>query len=165
MFQPSRQPWCKLQCFFLKWPPSRWADRAEILNNLCGIFCATFGQKNWPGQVRSRSYDVIRGTASDRCFQGNCVFSHVPSCHWLEWRYYACFRSAYEQIWPLTLHLDIPKVIRGHWPWLKPCIPIVANLVVYRVFEVLRPNTWLLFHIDMFIMPLYTIRCQSGPLN
>ena len=30
---------------------------------------------------------------------------------------------------------------------------------------VLRPNAWLIFHIDMFIVPLYTIRCQSGPLT
>ena len=30
--------------------------------------------------------------------------------------------------------------------------------------EVLRPNTWLISCIDMFIVPFYTIRCQSGPL-
>ena len=31
--------------------------------------------------------------------------------------------------------------------------------------EVLRPNTWLIFYMDMFIVPLYTIRCQSGSLT
>ena len=25
-------------------------------------------------------------------------------------------------MWPLILHNDLPKVIRGHWPWLTPCI-------------------------------------------
>ena len=59
---------------FLEWPPNRWADRAQILHSLWGILCAAFGIKNWPVQVRSRSYDVMRGTTSDRLFK-EIVFS------------------------------------------------------------------------------------------
>ena len=40
---------------------------------------------------------------------------------------------------------------------------LVANLAFFIFFEVLRPNTWLIFHIHMFLVPLYNIRCQSGP--
>ena len=36
--------------------------RAEILHKLWGVFCATLVKKNWSGQVRSRSYDVTKGT-------------------------------------------------------------------------------------------------------
>ena len=42
----------------LKWLPNRRADRAEILQILWGILCATFGKK-WPGQVRD--CNVVRG--------------------------------------------------------------------------------------------------------
>ena len=58
-------PWA-----FLSWTPHRLEYRAEIFHSLWGIFCATFGTKKWSGQVRSRSYDVIRGTTSDK-FQRN----------------------------------------------------------------------------------------------
>ena len=34
---------------------------------------------------------------------------------------------------PLTLHIVLPKAIRGHWPWLTPYIPTVANLQVLGV--------------------------------
>ena len=47
---------------FLSWTLHRLEYRAEILHSLWGVFCATFGEKIWSGQVRSRSYDVITGT-------------------------------------------------------------------------------------------------------
>ena len=50
--------------FFLRCTPNYEVDRAEILHSLWGILCATFGKKFWPGHVRSRSYDVTRGTRS-----------------------------------------------------------------------------------------------------
>ena len=33
----------------LEWPPKRWADRAEILHSLWGIFCAAFGKNKLTG--------------------------------------------------------------------------------------------------------------------
>ena len=60
--------------FFLKWPQNRWADGDDILHGLWGILCATVGNKFWPDQVRSQSYDVMRGTASGRFFK-EIVFS------------------------------------------------------------------------------------------
>ena len=117
------------------------------------ILCATFAQrmyhklsgwKNWLGQVRSRGYDVITGTASDRLFK-EIAFSAMED--WLERRHYAWFRSEHDHIWPFTLHPDLSEVIRGHWPWLAPCVPIVANLAVLGFLEVLRPNTGYFFHI------------------
>ena len=62
--------WCNPPWVFLSWTPHRLEDRAEILHSLWGILCGTFGEKNWSGQVRSRSYDVIRGTTFAR-FQRN----------------------------------------------------------------------------------------------
>ena len=53
---------------FLEWLPNCWADHAEILHSLWGIPCAASGEKI-PGQVRSPSYDVIRGIASHRLFK------------------------------------------------------------------------------------------------
>ena len=34
---------------FLEWPPNGWADRAEILDSLWSILCATFGKKKMTG--------------------------------------------------------------------------------------------------------------------
>ena len=52
---------------------------------LWGKPCAIFGKKNWPGQVRSRSYDVIRGTTSGN-FSNKVVFSrNFPWRHWCKW--------------------------------------------------------------------------------
>ena len=66
-------------------------------------------------------------------FWRNRVFSHRTFCHWLERRYYTWFRSVHDHIWPLTLHLDLSKIIRGQWPWLTPYLPILANLAVLGV--------------------------------
>ena len=118
----------------------------------------------WSGQVtklwRHHRYSLRP------IFQGNRVFSHVTCCHWLEWRYYAWFRLADNQIRLLTLHLDLSKAIRGHWPWLVPYITIVTNSFFF-VLEVPKPNTWLIDYIDMFnfIVPLYLIQCQPGPFT
>ena len=40
----------------------------------------------------------------------------------------------------------------------------MTNLAALGFLEALRPNTWLVFHMDMFIVPLYNILCQSGPV-
>ena len=66
-------------------------------------------------------------------FLGNHVFSHGTCCHWLKWRYYAWFRSADDHIRPMALHFDLLKVIRGHWPFVTPCITELANLAVFGV--------------------------------
>ena len=46
----------------------------RIAQEFCIAYEASFAQLFWRGQVRSRSYDVIRGTASDRFFM-EIVFS------------------------------------------------------------------------------------------
>ena len=53
---------------FLKCPSIRLVDYAEIIHRLWDIFCVIVDIKTDP--VRSHSYDVIRGTASDRFFKG-----------------------------------------------------------------------------------------------
>ena len=127
------------------------AGRAEILHCLWGILCATFAEENLTGsgQVtelwRHKWYN-LRPT-----FQRNRVFSHWT--HWLEWRNYAWFRAEYNHIWHLTLHLDPLKVIRGHWPWLTPYIPIAAILAFFGFLEALGSNTWLIFHVDIYSAP------------
>ena len=106
-----------------------------------GHHLRNFWRKKWPGQVRSRNYDVIRRTTSTD-FHRNRVFSNVTCCHWLKWRHNAWFRSEHDHIWPVTLHLDRSKVIRGHWTWLTPYLPIVAKLMVLGFLEVLGSKTW-----------------------
>ena len=100
-------------------------------------------------------------------FQGNRVLTHVTWSHWQRWRYYAWFRLGDDHIWPLTLHLDLSMVIRGQWPLLTPYFPIVINLTFFWRGWAWGPETekWLIFYTDMFIVPLYIIRCQSGPLT
>ena len=57
---------------------------AGILGISWGKPCATFGKK-WPGQVRSRSYDVVRGTTSGN-FTNKSVFYHTLTWrHWCKW--------------------------------------------------------------------------------
>ena len=58
-------PWVFLSC-----TPNRLEYHAEIFYSLWGVLCATFGEKNWSGQVRSRSYDVTKEQPSAR-FQRN----------------------------------------------------------------------------------------------
>ena len=76
---------------FLRCTSNYEADRAEILRSLWGIRCATFEKKIWPGHVRSRSYDVIRGTASGRIFT-KCVPSPEVFC----WCYPHCLMDRHE---------------------------------------------------------------------
>ena len=66
-------------------------------------------------------------------FQGNRVFIRVTCCHWLERGYYAWLRID-DQFRPSTLHLDLSKVIQGHWPWLTTCPPIVTISAVLGIF-------------------------------
>ena len=40
--------------------------RAENFHSLWRVFCATFDENLSSGQVRSRSYDVIKGTTFDK---------------------------------------------------------------------------------------------------
>ena len=59
--------------------------------------------------------------------------------------------------------LDLSKVIRRHWPWPIPYLPIVAKLVVSWGFLRLWGRVCgSFFLIDLFLIPLYRLRCQSG---
>ena len=53
---------------FLSWTLNRLEYHAEIFCSLWGVLCATFGEKIWSGQVRSRSYDVTKGTTFGKIF-------------------------------------------------------------------------------------------------
>ena len=97
----------------------------HLLQNLRRFFFTGSGQVTELWRHKSNNLRPI-------CHR-NRVFSYVTCCLWLEWRHYAWFRSELDHIWPLTLHLDVSKVIRGHWPWLTPYMPIVANLAVFGV--------------------------------
>ena len=112
---------------FLKWPPNRWADHAEILHSLWSIFCATLGKKSTGACQVMEQWRHERNSLRP-IFKGNHIFSQITCRSWLEWRYNAWFSSAHGHIWPLTFHVDLGKVIRGYWPCLAPCLPIVANL-------------------------------------
>ena len=83
--------WCTpLPWFFLSCPRSAWriALKFRIANG--ASFVQLYGEKNWLGQVRSRSYDVIHRTTSD---QFMTEIEKKTCCYWLEWRHYAWFRS------------------------------------------------------------------------
>ena len=100
-------------------------------------------------------------------FQGNRVLSHVTYSHWKKWRYYALFMSGDDHIWPLTLHLDLSKVIQARRPWLTPYILVVAKLMFFFVCVwggFLTSWDWIraqFFYTDIFIVLLKYIRCQT----
>ena len=116
---------------FLEWPPNRRADRAEIWHSLWGIFYATLVRKMWPGQVRIRSYDVIRGRASDRLFKE----TNTTELAIIDWNRDVMHdlgqNMTTSDLWHCTN--DLVKIIRSHRPRMTPYIPIVANLAVFGV--------------------------------
>ena len=63
-----RRWWCHVDEPTLAWPFKR------VLGYLMGQAFRNLWQKNWPGQVRSRSYDVIRGITSGN-LSNKVVFS------------------------------------------------------------------------------------------
>ena len=76
-----------------------------------------------PGQVRWPSYGVKEVQSPTDCSRKSC-FQPRDLLPFTGMGHYAWFRSAHEQMWPVILHNDFPKVIRDHWPWLTPYIPI-----------------------------------------
>ena len=71
---------------------------------------------NYPGQARSRRYDVVRETTSGRFSPKSCIqprnLLSLTEMQTLAW-----FRSGYDHIWFLSLHLDLLKAIQRHWTW------------------------------------------------
>ena len=148
--------------FFLNWPSNRWTDRAEILHSLWGILCAT--SKNFDrvrsghGAVKSLKEQPPTDFSRRSCFQPR----NLLPLTWMEILCYAWLRPSDDHIRPLTFHLDRSKVIRGHWSWLTPYVLIEANLVFLGGF--LRSWDRILVYFLHGHVPLYTIRCQSGPV-
>ena len=107
---------------FLSWTPHRSENRAEIFHSLLGIFCATFGEKNWSGQVRSRSYDVIRGTTFDKISAKSWVNAtwrgaiDLNGDSWWDW----CQYMTGCEPWHCARWVSrSTKVTWGHWPRLN----------------------------------------------
>ena len=109
------------------------ADSAEILHSWCGILCATFRKKKLIGSGHVKELWRHKRNSLQPIFRVKRVFSPVTCRYWLEWRHYAWFGWTHDHIWSLTLHHDHSKVIRGRWPWLTQCLPILANFVVLGV--------------------------------
>ena len=123
--RPVRGGWCNPHDFF-------WAGRHTVwrivlkfsIGSLWSIFCATFGEKNWSGQVRSRSYDVIR----IRRHNLRQDFSEIVSkrnlawCDWLGWGYLMswCQYMTGCDSWHCARWVSrSSKVTWGHWPRLN----------------------------------------------
>ena len=89
IFQPSPVQgggWCNPPWGFSRIAKKRWRVAPPGLGLPDGANLAQFlAKKNWPGQVRSRSYDVIRGTTSGN-FSNKVVFSrNLTWRHWCKW--------------------------------------------------------------------------------
>ena len=88
-------------------------------------------KKYWPGQVRWRSYGVIRDTCSRRVFNGIVVSATELSV--TDWNGDIMHDSGQTMttsdpdlaFWPSFL---------GHWPWTTPYLPLVAKLAVLEVY-------------------------------
>ena len=86
---------------------------------LWGILCAAFGKKVWSGQVRSLSYDVIRGTTFAKIsgklwVNATCrgaIDLNGDSC-W-DWCQYMTGCESWHCTWWVSRST---KVTRGHWP-------------------------------------------------
>ena len=151
-----------LTCAFLFL--ASWKKTSVIFFILAEIaFSKAYGTSDFVKKIMIRSRDLWRHKRNSLrpVFRLNRVFSHVTCCHWLKWRHYAWFRSD-DYIWPLTLHVDLEKIIRGHWPWLIPYL-------LMGLFFGGGLRFWIRFFdsffIDVFIGFLYRFRCQSHPLT
>ena len=127
---------------------SRWN-----LHNSWDILCATFGETIVTGSGQVTELWRHMSNNLRPIFHRNRIFSNITCCYWLEWKHYAWFRSEHDRIWPVTLHLDLWKVIWGYWywpaPYLRTYLLTVTKLVVLGFLEVLRPNTWFILNIGL----------------
>ena len=84
-------------------------------------------QKIWSGQVRSRSYDVIRGTTSGN-FSNKVVFSRNLTWQ-MTWQI-----DANDNIWT-WLGQDVARLEFAHcqWPRLTSHLPQITNFVLRTV--------------------------------
>ena len=98
-------------------------------------------------------------------FQENRVFSHVTCCHWKEGRYLSMIQVRGWSHLTFGTESWLFKVIRGQWSWLTLLYSDYFGVFCVFFFGVSKPNTWPLSHIDMFIVPLHTVRCHSGMLT
>ena len=129
------------------WRPTPMSFSGMALEALGGSRWNFAKQLGHPFCNLAQNFDLVRSvmelwhhtsTSLRSVFHRNRIFCNVTCCHWLEWRHYLGdlswrFRSEHDHIWPMTLHLGLSKVIRGHWPWPTPYLPIEAKLVVLGV--------------------------------
>ena len=87
---------------------------ATPMNFSLGVICATFGKTFGSGQVRSLSYDIIRGTASDQLFK-EIVFSAMALAA-IDWNRDIMHGLGQNMTRSNLPHHDLglSKVIRGH---------------------------------------------------
>ena len=86
-----------------------------------GALCATFGEKIWSGHVRSRSYDVTKGTTFGNISAKSCVNAtwrgaiDLNGDSWCDWCQYMTSCDP----WLCTTWVSrSSKVTWGHWPRL-----------------------------------------------
>ena len=112
---------------FLSWTPNRLEYHAEIFCTLWGVLCATLVKKIWSGQVRSRSYDVTKGTTFGKISAKSWVNAiwrgaiDLNGDSWCDWCQYMTSCDP----WPcITWVSRSSKVTWGHWPRLTSQWPI-----------------------------------------
>ena len=112
---------------FLSWTLHCLEYRAKISHSLWGVFCATFGKKNWSSQVRSRSYDVIRGTTFDNISAkswSNATWRGANNLNGYSWCDWCQYMTSCDP-WPCIIWvLRSIKITWGHWPRLTSQWPI-----------------------------------------
>ena len=104
------------------------ATRRRVLGYLMGQTLRNIWQhKIWSGQVRSRSYDVIRGTTSGN-FSNKVVFSRNLTWQ-MTWQI-----DANDNIWT-WLGQDVARLEFAHrqWPRLTWHLPQITNFVLRTV--------------------------------
>ena len=106
---------------FLSWTPHRLEHRAEIFHSLWGIIYATFGKQIWSGQVRSWSYEVIRGSTFDKISAKSwenttwCGAIDLNGDSWCDGCQYMTSCDSWHCIKRVSRST---KVTWGHWPRL-----------------------------------------------
>ena len=130
---------------FLSWTPHRLDNRAEIFHSLWGIFCATLMKKIWSSQVRSRSYDVIRGPTFDNISAKSWVNAtwrgaiDLNGDSWWDW----CRYMTGCDPWHCARWVSrSTKVTWGHWPRLNSQWQITNRHMFSGFPEVLNLNLW-----------------------
>ena len=152
--------WCTHMSFFLKWPLNRWVNRAEILHSLWVSFVQLLAKKMTVSRQVTELWQHKR-SISDQFFIKIVI---LPA--WIvviNWKGHTMRDSGQNMIVSEHCISTSPRSVEATDLDLPHTYLKWQILRVMGFLEILRPNMWLIFHIDLGTLDHF--RCKSGPLT